>query len=233
MKRKTVFYFRVALFLAIFLLCGCSTVKSNTGTSLVSSPEHLSFPIGQAASGDLFNGTVYLSQLVGRDDLFNSPSMSYVVFEPGVIKGINTAGQALHPPPAAASAASREVLNPSFPHSLDYARASTVAISLRSSINKWHSHAGGQILIATDSIGYHQIEGQPVEALRPGDVAKCPPDVKHRHGAAPGGWFAHIAIGTNPEGALRCLILYRKRNTTPCRRSKEGIIREYWEPLVS
>jgi folylpolyglutamate synthase/dihydropteroate synthase len=38
-------------------------------------------------------------------------------------------------PPAAASAASRRVLNPSFPHSLDHARASTVAISLRSSIN--------------------------------------------------------------------------------------------------
>jgi hypothetical protein len=57
------------------------------------------------------------------------------------IKGINTAGQALHQkqirdlrPPAAASAASRGVLNPSVPHSLDHARASTVAISLRSSI---------------------------------------------------------------------------------------------------
>jgi AcrR family transcriptional regulator len=50
------------------------------------------------------------------------------------IKGINTAGQALHPLPAAASAASRGVLNPSFPHSLNHARASTVAISLRSSI---------------------------------------------------------------------------------------------------
>jgi carbonic anhydrase len=70
------------------------------------------------------------------------------VFEnmPPRIKGINTAGQALHQkqirnafrrdlrPPAAASAASRRVLNPSFPHSLDHARASTVAISLRSSI---------------------------------------------------------------------------------------------------
>ncbi|MDR1230332.1 MAG: HAD family hydrolase [Spirochaetaceae bacterium] len=52
-----------------------------------------------------------------------------------VIKGINTAGQALHLPQAAAYAASREVLNPSVPHSLDHARVSTVAISLRSSIN--------------------------------------------------------------------------------------------------
>jgi hypothetical protein len=50
------------------------------------------------------------------------------------MKGINTAGQALHPPSAAASAASRGVLNPSVPHSLNHARASTVAISLRSSI---------------------------------------------------------------------------------------------------
>jgi hypothetical protein len=55
--------------------------------------------------------------------------------------GINTAGQAghpngvpMHPPPMAASAASRGVLNPSVPHSLNHARASTVAISLRSSI---------------------------------------------------------------------------------------------------
>ncbi|MDR1230472.1 MAG: hypothetical protein LBK61_03615 [Spirochaetaceae bacterium] len=37
-------------------------------------------------------------------------------------------------PPAAASAASCGVLTPSVPHSLDHARASTVAISLRSSI---------------------------------------------------------------------------------------------------
>jgi len=52
------------------------------------------------------------------------------------IKGINTAGQALYPPLTAASAACREVLTPSFPHLLGYARASTVATSLRSSIRK-------------------------------------------------------------------------------------------------
>ena len=34
-------------------------------------------------------------------------------------------------------------------------------------INNWHTHEGGQILIATDGIGYHQIEGQPVEVLYP------------------------------------------------------------------
>ena len=65
--------------------------------------------------------------------------------------------------------------------------------------NAWHSHAGGQVLIVTDGVGYHQIEGRPVEILRPGDVAMCPPGVKHWHGATPGSRFAHLAANTNPE----------------------------------
>ena len=64
-------------------------------------------------------------------------------------------------------------------------------------INAWHTHPGGQILIATDGIGYHQIEGQPVEVLHPGDVVMCPPNVKHWHGASPNSRFAHLAAGTN------------------------------------
>ena len=66
-------------------------------------------------------------------------------------------------------------------------------------INNWHNHEGGQILIATDGIGYHQIEGESVEVLYPGDVAFCPPGVKHWHGGSAGTEFAHIAINTNPE----------------------------------
>ena len=50
-----------------------------------------------------------------------------------------------------------------------------------------------------DGIGYHQIEGQPVEVLRPGDVVMCPPDVKHWHGASANSRFAHLAAGTNPD----------------------------------
>ena len=65
--------------------------------------------------------------------------------------------------------------------------------------NAWHSHAGGQVLIVTDGVGYHQIEGQPVEILHPGDVAMCPPGIKHWHGATPGSRFAHLAANTNPE----------------------------------
>ena len=66
-------------------------------------------------------------------------------------------------------------------------------------INAWHTHPGGQILIATDGIGYHQIEGQPVEVLHPGDVVMCLPNVKHWHGASPNSRFAHLAVGTNPD----------------------------------
>lgn len=66
-------------------------------------------------------------------------------------------------------------------------------------INNWHIHEGGQILIATDGIGYHQMEGQPVEVLHPGDVALCPPGVKHWHGGSADTEFAHIAVNTNPE----------------------------------
>ncbi len=63
--------------------------------------------------------------------------------------------------------------------------------------NKWHSHKTGQVLIATDGIGLHQIKGGVVEILHPGDVVFCPPGVMHWHGAAPDSSFAHIAI--NPE----------------------------------
>ena len=50
--------------------------------------------------------------------------------------------------------------------------------------SNWHSHPAGQILIITDGIGYHQIEGKPIEIIKKGDVVKCPPNVRHWHGAS-------------------------------------------------
>ena len=64
--------------------------------------------------------------------------------------------------------------------------------------NGWHTHEGGQILIATDGIGFHQLEGEPVQIMYPGDVAFCPPNVKHWHGATANSSFAHLAANTNP-----------------------------------
>lgn len=65
--------------------------------------------------------------------------------------------------------------------------------------NNWHSHKGGQILIATAGIGYYQEKGQPARRLFPGDIVEIAPDVEHWHGAAPDSWFAHIAITANPQ----------------------------------
>ncbi|WP_455511215.1 cupin domain-containing carboxymuconolactone decarboxylase family protein [Butyricimonas paravirosa] len=65
--------------------------------------------------------------------------------------------------------------------------------------NSWHSHKGGQLLIATAGIGYYQEKGQPARRLFPGDIVEITPEVEHWHGAAPDSWFAHIAITTNPQ----------------------------------
>lgn len=65
--------------------------------------------------------------------------------------------------------------------------------------NSWHSHKGGQLLIATAGIGYYQEKGKPARCLFPGDIVEIAPDVEHWHGAAPDSWFAHIAITANPQ----------------------------------
>jgi len=49
--------------------------------------------------------------------------------------------------------------------------------------SNWHIHPSGQILIVLNGEGYHQLEGQPRETMRKGDVIKCPPNVRHWHGA--------------------------------------------------
>jgi len=66
----------------------------------------------------------------------------------------------------------------------------------------WHSHPAGQILIVTAGKGYHQIEGQPKEVIRKGDVIKCPPGVKHWHGATENSSMTHIYIIPNTEKGI-------------------------------
>lgn len=65
--------------------------------------------------------------------------------------------------------------------------------------NNWHSHTGGQILIAVGGRGYYQEKGKNARLLLPGDVVEIAPDVVHWHGAAPDSWFSHLAIECNPE----------------------------------
>jgi quercetin dioxygenase-like cupin family protein len=65
--------------------------------------------------------------------------------------------------------------------------------------NNWHTHPGGQILIATNGTGYFQEKGKPIQVLHDGDVVKILPGVKHWHGASAESEFTHIAVNTNTQ----------------------------------
>lgn len=68
--------------------------------------------------------------------------------------------------------------------------------------NNWHSHTGGQLLIAVGGRGLYQEKGQPARELKAGDIVEIAPNVIHWHGAAPDSWFSHLAIATNPAANL-------------------------------
>lgn len=68
--------------------------------------------------------------------------------------------------------------------------------------SNWHSHPAGQILIITDGVGYHQIEGSPIEIIKKGDVVKCPPNVRHWHGASPDVGLQQLYIIPNTEKGI-------------------------------
>ena len=65
--------------------------------------------------------------------------------------------------------------------------------------NNWHSHTGGQLLVAVSGRGDYQAKGEPARELLPGDVVEIGPGVVHWHGAAPDSWFSHLAVETNPQ----------------------------------
>lgn len=67
---------------------------------------------------------------------------------------------------------------------------------------KWHSHPGGQIILATDGVGYYQEKGKPKKILRKGDVIKCLPNVIHWHGASVDTAFVQLAITNNDKGKV-------------------------------
>jgi len=50
---------------------------------------------------------------------------------------------------------------------------------------KWHSHSGGQVILAEEGVTHHQNKGGPVMELRAGETYYVPPGVFHWHGAAP------------------------------------------------
>lgn len=52
----------------------------------------------------------------------------------------------------------------------------------------------GQTLIVTAGCGRVQLEGQPIQDIRPGDVVWFAPGERHWHGAGPETAMSHIAI---------------------------------------
>ena len=68
--------------------------------------------------------------------------------------------------------------------------------------SNWHMHPAGQILIIMGGEGYHQIEGQPRHTMKKGDVVKCPPNVRHWHGATERGSLSQMYIIPNTEKGI-------------------------------
>ena len=68
--------------------------------------------------------------------------------------------------------------------------------------NNWHTHPGGQVLIATDGIGYYQEKGKSIQVIRKGDVIKILPGIVHWHGASHNSEMTHLAINTNTQKGI-------------------------------
>ena len=68
--------------------------------------------------------------------------------------------------------------------------------------SNWHVHPSGQILIVLDGEGYHQLEGQPKQTMRKGDVIKCPPKIKHWHGATENSSLTQMYILPKTENGI-------------------------------
>ena len=65
----------------------------------------------------------------------------------------------------------------------------------------WHQHAVGQILYVLSGVGRYQLEGEPVQEIRPGDTVVIPPNARHWHGSAPDTMMVHLAMSeTNDKG---------------------------------
>lgn len=66
----------------------------------------------------------------------------------------------------------------------------------------WHTHPLGQTLYIVSGRGWVQKEGQPAEAVGPGDVVWIPPLVKHWHGASAKEAMTHFAVAESLDGSV-------------------------------
>ena len=64
----------------------------------------------------------------------------------------------------------------------------------------WHTHPLGQTLIITAGSGWVQRESEPAQKVRPGDVVRFAPEVRHWHGATATTGMTHIALQESLDG---------------------------------
>jgi quercetin dioxygenase-like cupin family protein len=85
-------------------------------------------------------------------------------------------------------------IDPLFPAN-DAAHFSGASVTFEAGARSaWHMHPTGQHLLVTAGVGRTQIWEGPIEEIKAGDVIRCPPQVKHWHGASPTTAMTHIAI---------------------------------------
>jgi quercetin dioxygenase-like cupin family protein len=63
----------------------------------------------------------------------------------------------------------------------------------------WHAHPVGQTLYCLSGVGRICFQGQPPQAIYPGDIVNIPPNTLHWHGASPDRLFAHLALSEAGE----------------------------------
>jgi quercetin dioxygenase-like cupin family protein len=63
----------------------------------------------------------------------------------------------------------------------------------------WHTHPLGQTLYVLSGLGWVQLEGDPPQAIRPGDVVEIAPGENHWHGAEAGHTMVHLAMQEKDE----------------------------------
>jgi quercetin dioxygenase-like cupin family protein len=51
--------------------------------------------------------------------------------------------------------------------------------------SSWHTHTWGQLLMIEEGIGLHQVRGQTIQEIHPGEPWWTGPDIEHWHGAHP------------------------------------------------
>jgi 4-carboxymuconolactone decarboxylase len=64
----------------------------------------------------------------------------------------------------------------------------------------WHTHPLGQTLYITSGCGWVQSEGEPIRAVKPGDIVQIPPNVRHWHGASANADMSHLAFLERLDG---------------------------------